>query len=68
VLDCGKRHPNLKGRVAIKFSVDGDGEVSFGNVLESPGRDLGLCVLVAVESASFPRAKQGGRYIYRIRF
>jgi serine/threonine protein kinase len=65
---CGRARPDVRGRVALKFTIDEGGLVSFGVVTESPDAQLGLCVLLAIESGTFVKSKQGGRFTYRVSF
>ncbi len=65
---CGKLSSHVRGRVSVKFTVGDDGMVAFANVLEAPDETLGLCVLVAIESATFVKSKRGGRFTYRVSF
>lgn len=56
------RDPNLRGRVAIQFNIDGRGKVAMAAVASnSTGDDnTGRCIAKAVKRWSFPRPPTGG--------
>ncbi|PCC68205.1 AgmX/PglI C-terminal domain-containing protein [Nannocystis exedens] len=56
------RHPNLKGRVVIDFTVGGDGKVADAASRESSVADGAVpeCITAAVRRWVFPRPEGGG--------
>jgi TonB family protein len=56
------RNPNLRGRVAVQFSIGGTGKVLSAVVGESSLKDsqVGKCVAKAVKRWKFPKPSSGG--------
>ena len=56
------RDPNLKGRVAVQFTIGATGKVSSAVVAESDLKDssVGACISQAVRRWSFPKPASGG--------
>ncbi|HEY0138254.1 MAG TPA: AgmX/PglI C-terminal domain-containing protein, partial [Nannocystis sp.] len=56
------RDPRLTGRVAMRFTIAGNGKVPLASVHESTLRDpaVGICITQAVKRWTFPRPEGGG--------
>ncbi|MCB9706036.1 MAG: TonB family protein [Myxococcales bacterium] len=59
------KDPNLKGRVAVQFSIGGGGNVVSAAVADSSIKDAGVgnCIAQAVRRWKFPKPQGGGSVI-----
>jgi hypothetical protein len=57
---CGDAHPDLKGMLKVKLTINGAGKVAGATADgEQAGTALGGCVIAAIKQATFPKSQRG---------